>query len=79
MRHLANAIFALLLALSFDVEAHAQISTANTIVVEQPWARATPGGAKTGAAYMTLKNNGASADRLLSEQRHLPRRFNSTR
>lgn len=66
MKHLANAVFGLLLALSFGVEAHAQTSTANTIVVEQPWARATPGGAKTGAAYMTLKNNGASADRLLS-------------
>lgn len=66
MRHLANEVFALLLALSIGVEAHAQTSAASTIVVEQPWARATPGGAKTGAAYMTLKNNGASGDRLLS-------------
>ena len=38
----------------------------NTITVEEAWARATPGGTRTGAAYMTLMNNGASADRLLS-------------
>jgi len=33
------------------------------IVIEQPWSRATP--AKVGAAYMTLRNNGAVADRLV--------------
>ena len=44
----------------------AQTPPANPIVVDQPWARATPPGAKTGAAYMTLVNNGTTADRLLS-------------
>src|SRR6516165_245902 len=44
----------------------AQPPPANPIVVDQPWARATPPGAKTGAAYMTLVNNGTAADRLLS-------------
>jgi copper(I)-binding protein len=34
------------------------------ISVEQPWARATPPGAKIGAGYMVLRNAGA-ADRLL--------------
>ncbi len=33
------------------------------IVIEQPWARATPG--KVGGAYMTLRNDGAAADRLV--------------
>ena len=33
------------------------------IVIEQPWARATP--VKVGGAYMTLRNNGAVADRLV--------------
>jgi periplasmic copper chaperone A len=28
------------------------------------WARATPGGAKTGAVYMTLDNKSGTADRL---------------
>jgi periplasmic copper chaperone A len=34
------------------------------INVEQPWARATPAGAMTGAAYMTLANKTNTADRL---------------
>lgn len=33
------------------------------IVIEQPWARATP--VKVGGAYMTLRNNGAVTDRLV--------------
>jgi periplasmic copper chaperone A len=33
------------------------------IVIEQPWSRATP--VKVGGAYMTLRNNGAVADRLV--------------
>jgi len=38
--------------------------TGSSIAVEQPWARATPGGAKTGAVYMTLDNKSGTADRL---------------
>jgi len=39
--------------------------TGNTsITIEQPWARATPSGATTGAAYMTIDNKSATADRL---------------
>jgi copper(I)-binding protein len=34
------------------------------IAVERPWARATPGAAPTAAAYLTLVNRGAEADRL---------------
>ncbi len=36
----------------------------STITVEQPWARATPAGAMTGAVYMTLQNKSDSPDRL---------------
>ena len=36
------------------------------IEVTQPWARATAGQAANGAAYFTIANHGASADRLLS-------------
>jgi len=35
-----------------------------SIQVEKPWARATPGGATTGAAYMTLDNKSNAEDRL---------------
>jgi copper(I)-binding protein len=66
MRQMAHLITALLVALCLGGEPHAQTSAASMVVVQQPWARATPGGVKTGAAYMTLINNGASADRLLS-------------
>ena len=36
-----------------------------SIQVEKPWARATPGGATTGAVYMTLDNKSNAEDRLI--------------
>jgi copper(I)-binding protein len=38
----------------------------SAITVQQPWARATPGGAQTGAVYMTIVNSGASGDQLVA-------------
>jgi len=38
---------------------------AGDIMIEQPWAPATPGGAATAVAYMTIMNHGSSADTLL--------------
>ena len=35
------------------------------LVIEAPWARATPGGAKVGGAYLKITNTGAEADRLI--------------
>jgi periplasmic copper chaperone A len=35
-----------------------------SIHISQPWSRATPKGASAGAAYMTLTNNGQTADRV---------------
>jgi len=35
-----------------------------SIHIAQPWARATPSGATTGAAYMTITNKGATPDRV---------------
>ena len=35
------------------------------IKVEQAWARATPGGAKTGAVYLTVTNTGTTPDTLV--------------
>jgi copper(I)-binding protein len=37
-----------------------------SIEADHVWARATPGGAKTGAIYMTLVNKGSADDRLVS-------------
>jgi periplasmic copper chaperone A len=55
----------LTICLSAVTHVQAQTSTTSSISVEHPWARATPAGAKTGAAYLTLVNNGTSADRLI--------------
>jgi len=38
---------------------------AGNIMIEQPWAPATPRGAATAAAYMTIMNHGTSVDTLL--------------
>ena len=59
-------IFAFIAALSLPaIPALAQPSSAIEIV--QPWARATPGGAQTGAIYLTIKNSGDTSDQLLRE------------
>ena len=36
-----------------------------TLVIEAPWARATPGGAKVGGAYLKITNTGTEPDRLI--------------
>src|SRR6266446_4701648 len=66
MKNAGHVTSALLLAAVFSAQAHSQTPGQNTIVVEHPWARATPAGAKTGAVYLTLINNGSTSDRLLS-------------
>ena len=38
---------------------------AGALVIEAPWARATPGGAKVGGAYLKITNTGAEPDRLV--------------
>lgn len=37
---------------------------AGDLVISQAWSRATPGGAKVGAGYLTIENKGAGPDRL---------------
>jgi periplasmic copper chaperone A len=63
MRTLSKLALAALLT-CFVAPALAQGTGNTTITVEQPWARATPAGAKTGAVYMTLDNKSGTADRL---------------
>lgn len=65
MRYSVCLIVTLLVVIPASIVVKAQTPAASPIVVEQPWARATPKGAKTGAAYMILYNKGASADRLV--------------
>jgi hypothetical protein len=42
------------LVIGFVTPAHAQGAGNTSITVEQPWARATPGGAKTGAVFSSF-------------------------
>jgi periplasmic copper chaperone A len=59
-----TAMFALLAIILGIGGSHAQSSS--TISVEKPFSRATPGGAKVGAGYMTITNKATVADRLVS-------------
>jgi len=66
MKHRGHLTSILLLLLLSGGQAYAQTSGQNAIVVERPWARATPAGSRTGAVYVALINNGSSSDSLLS-------------
>ena len=55
--------FALAFALS-AAPALAQEFKAGDIMVEKPWARATPKGAEVGSGYLAIQNKGAAPDRL---------------
>ncbi len=63
MNPLPTFTLALALALS-AAPALAQEFKAGDIVIEKPWARATPKGAEVGAGYLTILNKGAAPDRL---------------
>src|SRR5229473_5633312 len=66
MKHAGQIISTLLLVLGFAVQAPAQTTEQGAMIVDHPWARATPAGAKTGAVYLTLMNSGSASGRLLS-------------
>jgi len=55
----------LTICLSIVAQVQAQTSTASSVSVEHPWARATAGGAKTAVVYVTLINRRETADRLI--------------
>ena len=56
--------FVLASAQFHSVPAHAADYDIGAIHISQPWARATPKGASSGAAYMTITNNGKTPDRV---------------
>jgi periplasmic copper chaperone A len=63
MRRFSLFTLALVLALS-AAPTLAQEFKAGDIVVEKPWARATPKGAEVGSGYLVIQNKGAAPDRL---------------
>lgn len=45
------------------------------IVVEEPWSRATPGGARVAGGYLRIVNNGSEPDRLIGGTSDVAERF----
>ena len=64
MRAFTAPALTLLLGL-LPAAAMAGETKAGDLVVVDPWARATIGSQKVGAAYVTIRNRGAAADRLV--------------
>jgi periplasmic copper chaperone A len=60
MKVLGRCFVIALLAFSASAAAQARVK------VENAWSRATPPGAKLAAGYLTIRNKGATADRLVS-------------
>jgi periplasmic copper chaperone A len=60
----AAAVLALGLAQISTTAVRAADYDVGSIHISQPWARATPKGASSAAAYMTLTNNGKTPDRV---------------
>lgn len=61
-----SVVLAIALLLGLATAAEAQPASGPPIRVEGPWARATIGGARTGAAYLTILNQGPADDRLVA-------------
>ena len=67
MRGFASVAAAVLLAGTVHlVPVHAQSVTAGDLVVSKAWSRATPGGAKVAAGFLTIENKGSAPDKLVS-------------
>ena len=60
----ATALVLVWLSLLLASPVHAADYKVGSIQITQPWARATPKGANSGAAYMTVTNSGTTAQRL---------------
>ncbi len=55
-----------LISLASTALSNAHEIKVGNLLLTQLWARATPSGAKVGAAYLTIENNGSIPDRLIS-------------
>jgi periplasmic copper chaperone A len=63
---LQAAVLVLAISFPFAAPLRAQEVKAGDLVIEQPWSRATPGGAKVAGGYLTIENKGAAPDRLIA-------------
>ena len=65
MHKLKQILFALAVVSVGSSLALADEIKAGDLVITQAWSRATPKGAKTGGAYLTIENKGSTPDRLV--------------
>jgi periplasmic copper chaperone A len=65
MSQLRKSLFAISILAATAGTALAQTYTVGALKIEQPWTRATPGGAKVGGGYVTITNSGTTPDRLI--------------
>jgi periplasmic copper chaperone A len=65
MRRLSRTIMLATLALVLGIGV-SRAQSPNSIVIEKPFSRATPGGSHVGIGYMSITNKGTAADRLVS-------------
>ncbi len=61
----------ILTALTLSLSAYVSSAVAHdykigSMAIDHPWTRATPGGAKVGGGYLTIKNMGSEPDRLVA-------------
>ena len=61
---LVTAVLAIAALAALGRDAFASEFRVGAITIETPWSRATPGGAKVAAGYLTIKNDAATPDRL---------------
>ena len=71
----ARGVAAVLGACAAAGPASAKDVKAGDLVIEQPWARATPGGAAVGGGYVTILNHGSAPDRLVGGSLEAAARF----
>jgi periplasmic copper chaperone A len=64
LSEISAAIITLALAQTWEIPAPAADYDVGSIRISQPWTRATPKGASSGAAYMTIVNTGKVPDRV---------------
>ena len=72
MKRLLVVLFAVLAVLA--PQAAAEDIRLGDLTIRQPWARASAGPAKAGAAYLAIFNEGAAADRLIAAETPAARR-----
>ena len=66
---------AIAMAAALSGAAAAHDFRAGDLVIEHPWSRATPPGARIGVGYATITNNGAEPDRLIGGSSEVSKGF----